>query len=364
MSDKPYRVLTLDGGGVRGLYTITLLQQISLRLSRYHSSAEEEQLDIGGQFDLIVGTSTGSVIAAALVAGVSLERLRELYRNNARKIFQFSAPLQRGCVSDKAKGFLWALRNTFSSANRSEPLEGLLAEVFLDETLEQVYSRRRIALCVPTINAETQRSWVFKTPHSQRLTRDNKYKLVDVCLASSAAPIYFPIHGINNPESGVSQWFVDGGLWANNPVMVGLVEALELTEANQAIEILSIGTGGVVRSQLIHSAQAARGSWGWKGGADVVGMSLEAQAFSTPYLAKQIAKAIGRVTLYRFLDPQISSEEAGYLSLDAVDSRSLNLLESLGQRATDINMSTLTNATNKFPEGDMVLRIFKDVKKL
>lgn len=366
MNNRPYRVLSLDGGGVRGLYTAVLLQQLGLRIARLKGQSAENPLDIGGQFDLIVGTSTGSILAVALAAGVPLENVVRLYQAEAAKIFQNPMPLQRGCLSDKTRLGVWVLKNMAGSANRSDALREALTTILHNETLGELFKRRGIALCIPSIDAETKRSWVFKTPHMPRLTRDDNYKLVDACMASAAAPIYFPLHTIASPNGGasVTHKFVDGGLWANNPVMVGLVEALEVAETDQPIEILSVGTGGAVPNQTVELDAVSRGSLGWKGGVDIVSTSLEAQAFATPYLAKQVAKAIGRVTLHRLLDPAVSGDEAAHLALDAVDNKSLGILEMLGQRATDLNFSALTNSGASTSEIEMVLRIFSDVKQL
>lgn len=367
MSSKPFRVLSLDGGGIRGLYTASLLQQLSVRLAKFHGRSPDGPLDLGRQFDLVAGTSTGSILAGALASGVALESVLDLYRTKAAKIFQVPMPLQRGCFGDKSKALIWVLRNALSPANKSNALHEALKSVLQEETLGQLYERRRVGLCIPSVDAETRRAWVFKTPHMQRLTRDNDYKLVDVCMASAAAPIYFPMHLIPspNPAVKVAHAFVDGGLWANNPIMVALVEALEVAEPEQPIEILSVGTGGAVSSQALTQGQTDRGSLQWKGGADIVATSLEAQAYATPYLAKQVAKAMGgRVTLHRLVDPTPSSEEAAHLALDAVDEKSLGVLETFGQRAADLNLSALTNHAASTPESEMVLRMFSNLQQL
>jgi uncharacterized protein len=342
---KPYRVLSLDGGGIRGLYTASLLHQLSLRFSRLNGDPKKGNLDLGANFDLIVGTSTGSILAMALAAGASLQQVIALYRTEGDKIFTRQMPLQHGCLSDKIKASLWTLLRARAPANQSEPLRKALEEVLGDETFEDLYKRRKIAVCIPTINAETQRAWVFKTAHGSRLTRDNHYKLVDACMASAAAPIYFPLHGVKSPEPGVNAttWFVDGGLWANDPVLIGLAEALEFAPADRPIHVLSVGTGGAPKSKPITQHASKRGVLGWKGGADVVGMSLEAQASVVPYLASRFAKSMGgRVTMHRLADPLPGAEEAGYLALDAAGDKSLNLLEAMAQRATDLNYSALT----------------------
>lgn len=367
MNHRPFRVLSLDGGGIRGLYTATLLQQLAIRTARFHKLAFEERLDVGAQFDLIVGTSTGSILATALAAGVALEDVLDLYRKHAANIFRRPMPLQGGCRLDKMKALLWAVRNTFGPANTSYALRCALQCVLKEETLGKLYERRKIGLCVPAVNAETKRAWVFKTPHTRRLTRDNHYRLVDVCLASAAAPVYFPMHRAQSPNSGSTavHTFVDGGLWANDPVLVALVEALEVASPDQPIEILSIGTCPGVKSEVLGAKDSPRGVIGWTGGTDIVSMSLEAQASVTHYLAQKLAGAMGgRVTLHRLAEPPVSPEESKHLALDAADKRSLDVLEMLGQRATDLNMSALTNSPNPTREHAMTLALFSDLKQL
>jgi predicted acylesterase/phospholipase RssA len=367
MTGRPYRVLSLDGGGIRGLYTATLLQQLAVRAARFHRLGFEERLDVGAQFDLIVGTSTGSILATALAAGVTLEDVLKLYRNEAAKIFRQPMPLQGGCKFDKFKALVWALRNTFRPANAPYALRYALQRVLKEETLGELYERRKVALCVPSVNAETKCAWVFKTPHAQRLTRDNHYRLVDVCLASSAAPIYFPMHRVESPNSGsrAVHTFVDGGLWANDPVLVALVEALEVAAPDQPIEILSIGTCPGVNSQVLGEKDATRGVIGWTGGIDIVGMSLEAQASVTHYLAQKLAGAMGgRITLHRLAEPPVSPKESKHLALDAADKKSLDVLEMLGHRAADINMSALTNSPSPTSGQVMTLAMFSGLKQL
>ena len=363
----PYRVLSLDGGGIRGLYTTALLQQLAVRIARLNGSPVESKLDLGAKFDLIVGTSTGSIIAVALAAGVCLEDVLNLYRNKASAIFQKPMPLQDGCFGTVFKTFRWGLSNTLNAANGSAALAHELGEVLKDETLGQLFRRRRVGLCIPTIDAESQKAWVFKTPHGSRLTRDDNYRLVDVCMASAAAPIYFPMHPVASPNPGATSThlFVDGGLWANNPVLVGLVEALEFADKDRPIEILSVGTCSGNKARVLDTASANRGSLQWKGGVDIVGLSMEAQASVVPYLAEQMVRAMGgRVTLHRLREPEISAEEKQHLALDAVDKRSLSVLEMLAQRATDLNMSALTNSGSQRPEYKMALDMFSNLSQL
>ncbi len=83
---KPYRVLSLDGGGMRGLYTASLLKSLSERFCKSSNK------DIGKGFDLIVGTSTGGILAAGLVAGIEIDKIIEIYYKEGKNIFKSPVP--------------------------------------------------------------------------------------------------------------------------------------------------------------------------------------------------------------------------------------------------------------------------------
>lgn len=110
MTTEPYRVLCLDGGGIRGFYTATVLQQMAVRIARMSGQNHEESLDLGSKFDLIVGTSTGSILALAIAAGIPLENVSRLYREKASSIFHQPMPLQDGCFRTKLRTLvLWCV---------------------------------------------------------------------------------------------------------------------------------------------------------------------------------------------------------------------------------------------------------------
>lgn len=233
---RPFRVLTLDGGGMRGLYTSSLLRA----LARFADQRfVKQEPDFGKSFDLICGTSTGAILACGLAAGIPLATISDLYIQKGKSIFP--APMPK--PTRKLAMFLWSCRHaTRPSADRRNLMTGM-ESCLQDRTLESVFRDRGIALCIPCVDALNYRSWVFKTPHNSNKHRDNNYRLVDVCMASTAAPIFFPLSQQQNPDNPNNlHYFVDGGLWANNPVMIGLVEALTVTEHGRPIEIISVGT--------------------------------------------------------------------------------------------------------------------------
>jgi uncharacterized protein len=104
---KPFRVLTLDGGGMRGLYTVSLLETLSQRFDNQFKTYDP---DIGKVFDLICGTSTGAILASALAVGIPLKKVQSLYIEKGKKIFP--KPMLEGLY---AYNWYWAHRNKVSA---------------------------------------------------------------------------------------------------------------------------------------------------------------------------------------------------------------------------------------------------------
>ena len=237
-----FRILSLDGGGIRGAFGAAFL----CRLERQIGCA------IADYFDLITGTSTGGIIALALCLGESAERIRNLYRDDGPAIFapRGSKDLsisQRLC----AKGAAWKFRGLdeetmYRSKYSSVALREVLTAVFGTRTLEDARTSRAL---IPAVNLTTGRTIVFKTPHHPKFIRDRYITAVDVALATSAAPTFFP-----QARIGTGTAYADGGLWANNPAMLAYAEAIKIhgiakrDELDPAfsldeIHMISIGTG-------------------------------------------------------------------------------------------------------------------------
>lgn len=231
-NDRPFQILALDGGGIKGLFSAALLAKI------------EESLDgisIVDHFDLITGTSTGGIIALGLGAGLRPREIVQFYVAEGPKIFK-KTPLWTWAKS----GF----RNKYSQA----PLEGALRKYLQDKLL--VDSKKR--LVVPSYNLAKDEVYVFKTPHHERLTTDGKVPMWKVGLATSAAPTYFPCCG---QVDGMR--LVDGGLWANNPTMVGIVEAVSLLGIPlERIKTFSLGTTNSVGAKSRSLDKG--GLWQWR----------------------------------------------------------------------------------------------------
>lgn len=206
-----FKILAIDGGGVGGIYSARYMQEIAARLDR----------PIREYFDLICGTSTGGILAIGIGLGLAPEKLVELYRLHGKTIF--GRPR-------------WWGRMLNDSKHDPEFLRKILQQVFGESRLGDA----RPALCIPSVDLKTHQIRVFKTDHSPNFYKDCNRTAWEVALATTAAPLYFPPAATSD---GI-ELLVDGGLWANNPSLVGVLEASRVFARNhQDISLLSIGTG-------------------------------------------------------------------------------------------------------------------------
>lgn len=215
---RRFQILSLDGGGIKGLFSAAILANWE----------EDFHCTIADHFDLIVGTSTGGVIALGLGLGLRPREIVDFYRTNGAEIF--STGLLPGYR---------AIRQYVRSKFSVNPLREALKLRFGENLLG--HSTKR--LVIPAFDLGHGELRVFKTSHHDKLRRDFRLPAWKVALSTGAAPTYFP--AFRDIED---RRLIDGGVWANNPVMVGLVEAMTTLEVPiPEISILSLGTTDAVK---------------------------------------------------------------------------------------------------------------------
>jgi patatin-like phospholipase/acyl hydrolase len=218
MEQNPFRILSLDGGGIMGAFPASVL-------ATYEQALGMRVIDC---FDLIAGTSTGGIIAIALAMGATATEVCRFYKTEGPKIFP--EPKWGLRLSGWVRGF----RTIFQPKFEAGPLRQAIQSVIGERQLKEAKTR----LVIPTYDMNTGKVYLFKTPHHANYIHHAGLPAVDAALATSAAPTYFPAHTI--PGRGT---FIDGGLWANCPTMVGLVEALDfLAKQPEQVRMLSIST--------------------------------------------------------------------------------------------------------------------------
>lgn len=335
---------------MRGTYTATYLDRVSSAFARRRGVSG---LDVGRAFDLIAGTSTGAIIACGLAKGVPLADIVSLYQAHGPAIFPRRLPAGvAGLPVD------FAMRPKALQAGE-KALRAALAEVLGETTLGEVYAQRKIALAIPAIEMSQHRSWVFKTPHLAASNgRDDRYTLVDACLATSAAPIFRSLAAVGHPDGGSGfNVFVDGGLWANNPVLVALVDALEMTEPGDAIEIYCLGTCPVPAGEQIDPTAVNRGLLQWKFGASAAELSIDAQAFAYDNMARMIARHVQRdCQVIRFPADKVPGALLPYLGLDDTRSSAIDAL--INQARTDADMTNSRCGCDSDHDGRLICNLF------
>ncbi len=272
-----FQILSLDGGGIKGLFSAAVLAAIEADLN----------VNIAEHFDLIVGTSTGGIIALGLGLGLRPQQIVDFYANDGPDIFRN-----------------WFKRRNFSHwFYRKFSQQPLRAALQRQGTFGgKIFGQSNKRLVIPAYNLGDDDVYLFKTPHDERLTRDWKVPAWKVALATSAAPTYFPscryVDHIRH---------IDGGVWANNPTMIGVVEAVSMLKIPlEKIHVLSLGTSDpMVR-------RAGFLDWGGKlaWANHAVGLVMRGQSLGAQ---KQALHLLGNDKITR-LDPKVPK---GLFALDA-----------------------------------------------
>lgn len=214
---RPFRILSIDGGGIRGVFPAAVLSELESRFLNGGS--------IANHFDMIAGTSTGGIIALALAHGMTARQALNIYLERGERIFPPVAGL--GKVSR-------VLRWLFKPKHDQAALKEELLQIFGDKVLDDAVTR----LVIPSFEGRHGEPFLYKTPHHPDYQKDRHKKFAHVALHTTAAPSYYP--GVEDD----GYVMIDGGIWANNPVMNALVDALACFDiAREDVRILSLGTG-------------------------------------------------------------------------------------------------------------------------
>ena len=211
-TSKPFRVLSLDGGGAKGVYTLGVLKEVE-------ALANAPLCEV---FDLIFGTSTGSIIAALIALGYRIEAIEELYFTIIPKIMQHRL-----------------------SSGRTKALKAQAEELFA----EQTFSAFKMPIGIVCTNYDFERPMIFKYSVQQSHGRAATFKpgfgctIAEAVVASCAAYPFFDKVNVKTENQG-KQLLMDGGFVANNPTLFALADAHQAFKKDVSeIAVLSVGVG-------------------------------------------------------------------------------------------------------------------------
>lgn len=307
-----FKILSIDGGGIKGLYSAVILADF-----------EKQYGKLSNYFDLICGTSTGGIIALALSAGIPAEEIVNLYEENGPVIFPYMNKCNKWL--QKAKQIL--ITSKYSDNN----LKSALVDVFGDKRIKDCETR----VLIPTANITKGTPCIIKTDHNEELGRDSNHLLVDVALSTAAAPTYFPIQQIPTMDD-INDQFADGGLFANNPSLHGIQEAYRyfINKGNYQYEKFSLLSVSTLHQNFSYqkALKVHRRSflmWNSK----LISLMMDLQSISTHFHIEYLNKSLNGNYLRIDSEP-LTVEESHLIDLDNASPNSIKLLIEKGHEAS------------------------------
>ncbi len=302
---KTFKILSIDGGGIKGLYSARVLQHL-----------EEKYGTLSDYFDMICGTSTGGLIALGLSLRIPAKDLVKFYTEKGPSIFP------------ERRKYFWLRWYDFA---RQSAFFGKFSDSALKTALTDVFGEKLIGesnnlLCIPSYLVTEGKPRVFKKDYGD-LDCDDMTPYVDVALATSAAPTFFPLAEIKIYDN---YQFIDGGVWANNPTLVGYVEAMTriIGEDYGSLDILSVSSLNLTGGRPV-GMRRMRSFIGWKD--DLFETAINGQAKFTDYFMKHINK-ISKVPVnyLRIPSVEIGSKQESFIQLDVASKRAIDLILAKG----------------------------------
>lgn len=304
----PFRILSLDGGGIRGIIPALVLADLERRTRR----------PVAELFDLIAGTSTGGILALGLVRPGpdgrpqhSAQAMVELYAKDGPRIFA-RAPLHR----------IAALGNLLEEKYPSAGVETVLAEHFGEALLSEALT----TVFVTSYDIEMREPYFFKS-HRARKDPRRDHPMRDAARATSAAPTFFEPARIESDDPNGYKALVDGGVYANNPSACAVVEAMcEFGARVEDIVMLSLGTEELTKPIMYEDARR----WGLANWAQpVLSVVFDGVSDTVNYQVQSLLGKAGAIDRYLRIQPTLATASD---AMDDASPRNLKLLELLAER--------------------------------
>ncbi|WP_349359310.1 patatin-like phospholipase family protein [Stappia sp.] len=296
MAARKHFILAIDGGGIRGLIPLRILETLEARLRALGKTAPLHRY-----FDMMAGTSTGGLIVAGLAApdpedrsgkpAATIDDLRRFYEVEAREVFRRRGLLERLVANPL---------NPFDERFDARPLERLLKDRLGWTSIASALTR-----VVFTAYDIAAREAVFLTNGRQSDgSRPEDYYFWQAVRATTAAPALFePVRAERIGPPGGERVLVDGGVFMNNPTLAAYLEARKLGWAAEDIVIVSLGTGATSRRGYSYEQAVNWGPLGWLSpgqGIPLLSILFHGQATTAAYQAERLLPEIGVSQVLRY----------------------------------------------------------------
>jgi len=361
---KPFRILSLDGGGIRGIISARILQEVEKQIQAQHGQTISEY------FDMVAGTSTGSLIAAGLTVGYSPADMIAIYQYQGMDIFPYQSLFSVDRLKILLKYGLSAPKffhdGLLKVVHGLEKFKNSKGEfIKLGEVGRQSAEQENpdTILLILAYDAMYRNTTFFTNAYlGGKKKWFHQQPLWKVCVSSASAPTFFPSCELNHTAKDGTQeevWsfpHVDGGVTANNPALCAISEAIELGHRLEDIELLSIGTGQNKKPLDFKTIEG----WGlvnW--GLRISDVFMEGQA---EVQSKVCLNLLGGVQSHRYLRLQFDlnesfGEPANYLAQAPIEPNERRVNKWLKKQVTEAmddarpdTVKTLLEATEQYLE--------------
>lgn len=296
-----FHILSLSGGGYLSYYTALVLAGLEQRSG----------MPLRNRFDMIAGTSAGGILATAVALGVPMTTFAQTFKEDGAALFGTNVPNK-----SKRQAFQDFMAHMFKARYNSADLATILEKIMPEDFLIRHVGHR---LLLPTYNMTKGVPHSLRTHYLKDKSHAGDWTLKDACLASAAAPLFFPLHKVNN------SLYADGALYANSPDLLALHDATLMGVKDKNISILSIGTA----SRHASANPENNASWGlrdWTRGQTIIKTVMNAQQLSGQ---RQVRQRLG--TRYLQLDGDPPPDMAKQIGLDIATPEAQHILEGLSQ---------------------------------
>uniref|UniRef100_A0A0D6QV99 Patatin n=1 Tax=Araucaria cunninghamii TaxID=56994 RepID=A0A0D6QV99_ARACU len=365
-------VLSIDGGGVRGIIPATILRFLEEKLQEFDGA----DVRLADYFDVISGTSTGGLVAAMLAA--PNEKNRPLFA--AKDITNFYLENSFSIFPNK-RGILGSIQSLFATLNgpkySGDYLHNLIKRYVHGIRIHQTLTN----VVIPTYDINLQQPVIFSTFEAKRNALKDAY-LLDICIGTSAAPTYLPAHHFETEDSANNTRsfdLIDGGVAANNPTLVAINEVTkEFLKVDQDCQpplktkflVLSLGTGFKTASYKATDV-AKWGVLGWlsnKGMVPIMDTFMQSSSDMVDIHASVVFQGFHSQKNYlRIQEPELTGDAA---SVDISTKENLDNLVKIGETLLEKPLSRVNLDTGMYDpvqgEGtnkDALIRFAKELSK-